>query len=71
VTNIKYRAGVAAGLAVAVIVGGCGGSSPSEGPGDDASGGGSAVGELLGTFSVQLIAPRIENDGTTTPGYDE
>ncbi len=36
--------------------------------GDDAPSGGD-TGDLLGTFSVQLVAPRTENDGTTSAGY--
>lgn len=49
-------------LALALAITGCGGSNPGDG-------GGSAVGDLLGTFAVQLVAPRVENDGSTTPGY--
>jgi hypothetical protein len=50
------------GLAVSAACGSSGG-----GGGDD--GGGGDTGDLLGTFSVQLIAPRVENDGSTTAGY--
>ena len=42
---------------------GCGGSSDPSG-GDDGE-----VGDLLGTFSIQLVAPRTESDGQATPGY--
>jgi len=59
---------------VSVVLVGCGGSSPADDDGSDADAGGddgsgSAAGDKLGTFSVQLIAPRVENDGSTTPGY--
>jgi len=54
-----------------VFVIGCGGSSSGDGDIDAGAvdDSGAAVGDRLGTFSVQLIAPRVENDGTTTPGY--
>lgn len=52
-----------------VFVVGCGGSSSGDDGADADADSGEAVGEQLGTFSVQLIAPRVENDGTTTPGY--
>jgi len=48
-------------LGVSAVASGCGGNSSSD---DD-----DAAGDLLGTFSVQLVAPRLETDGTTTPGY--
>jgi hypothetical protein len=51
-------------LAVVMIgTAGCGGGGTTSGDDDP------ATGELLGTFSVELIAPRLENDGSTTPGY--
>ena len=54
---------------MAVMFAGCGGSQAPAGDAGAAADGGSAVGDLLGTFAVQLVAPRVENDGTTTPGY--
>lgn len=50
---------------LAACLGGC--SSSDDSTGDDDTG--DAVGDLLGTFAVQLIGPRTETDGTTTPGY--
>lgn len=74
-TNLKFRVALVGAVVSVVPVVGCGGSSPADGDtgdtGDtgDIGDSGSEVGEQLGTFSVQLIAPRLENDGTTTPGY--
>lgn len=44
----------------------CGSSSADDDGAIDANGN---VGELLGSFTVQLVAPRLETDGTTTPGF--
>jgi hypothetical protein len=70
VTNLKDRVELVGAVVGVVLLAGCGGSSTEE-PADASAGdgGGSAVGDRLGTFSVQLIAPRMETDGTTTPGY--
>ena len=43
-----------------------GASSPDANTGPDAN---PTQGSLLGQFEVALIAPRLESDGTTTPGH--
>lgn len=58
------------GLMIMVLASACSSSSDSSsGDSDAGDSSGSAVGDLLGSFSIQLVAPRSETDGSVTPGY--
>ncbi|HEY4059461.1 MAG TPA: hypothetical protein VGM39_22740 [Kofleriaceae bacterium] len=47
---------------------GCGGGGGASGDDDDSTDG-VTTGDKLGTFAVELIGPRTEDDNSVTPGY--